>query len=78
LWAGRALITLTTTVLSLSLMLGSGVGVCAGYFGGLVDEVFMRLVDLFLCLPTLILALALIGTFGSGFPNLVVALTAAW
>lgn len=78
LWAGRVSITLTAIVLVLSLMLGGGIGVCAGYIGGLVDEVLMRLVDLFLSLPTIILALALVGTLGSGFTNLVVALTVAW
>lgn len=78
LWAGRASITLTIIVLSLSLILGGGVGVCAGYFGGLVDEVLMRLVDLFLCLPKLILALALVGALGSGFLDLVAALTVVW
>ncbi len=78
LWAGRTSITLTIIVLSLSLILGGGVGVCAGYFGGLVDEVLMRLVDLFLSLPKLILALALVGALGSGFLDLVAALTVVW
>jgi peptide/nickel transport system permease protein len=78
LWAGRASISLTVIVLSLSLMFGGGVGVCAGYFGRLVDEILMRLVDLFLSLPKLILALALVGALGSGFADLVVALTVVW
>ncbi|MCL1467455.1 ABC transporter permease [Argonema galeatum] len=78
LWAGLSTIALTAIVLSLSLMLGGGIGMCAGYFGGFVDEVFMRLVDLFLSLPKQILALALVGTLGSGFPNLVLALTVGW
>lgn len=78
LWAGRASITLTTIVLGLSLMLGGGVGVCAGYFGGLVDYVLMRLVDFFLSLPKLLFVLALVGILGSGFPDLVVALTVVW
>lgn len=78
LWAGRASITLTTIVLGLSLMLGGGVGVCAGYFGGLVDYVLMRLVDFFLSLPKLLFVLALVGILDSGFPDLVVALTVVW
>lgn len=78
LWAGRASITLTIIVLGLSLILGGGVGISAGYFGGLVDEVSMRLVDLFLSVPKLILALALGGALGSGFADLVVALLVVW
>lgn len=78
LWAGRASISLSVIVLSLSLMFGGGVGIFAGYFGGLIDEMLMRLVDLFLSLPKLILALALVGALGSGFLDLVVALTIVW
>lgn len=78
LWAGQVSITLTAIVLCLSASIGVGIGVCAGYFGGVVDEILMRFVDLFLALPKQILALALVGILGSGFPNLVLALTIGW
>lgn len=77
-WAGRVSLTITSAVLILSMVLGGGVGLIAGYTGGWVDQVVMRLVDLFLALPTLILALALIGILGARVENLILALTISW
>jgi peptide/nickel transport system permease protein len=78
LWAGRASLSIGVLVLFISLCVGASVGLVAGYLGGLIDEVCMRLVDLFMSLPTFILALALVGTLGAGMQNLVVALAVGW
>ena len=78
LWAGRLSTAIAAIVLLLSLVLGGAIGILAGYFGGWVDEVCMRLIDLFLSIPTFILALALIGTLGTGIQNLVLALAVSW
>lgn len=48
----------------LSMGLGTFIGMVSGYYGGWVDEVLMRVVDFFLVLPTLVLALLLMGLFG--------------
>ena len=69
-WAGRISITITIIVLLLSLVLGGSIGMLAGYLGGWTDQVCMRLVDLFLSVPTFILALALIGALGLGMQKL--------
>jgi nickel transport system permease protein len=74
LWAGRVSVSITGVVLLSSLLVGGAIGMVAGYWGGWVDEICMRLVDLFLSIPTFILALALIGTLGVGQQNLVLAL----
>jgi nickel transport system permease protein len=74
LWAGRVSVSITGVVLLSSLLIGGSIGMVAGYWGGWVDEICMRLVDLFLSIPTFILALALIGTLGVGQQNLVLAL----
>jgi len=55
-------------------LLGMLVGTVAGYFGGLVDEVLMRLTDIFLAFPKLILALALVAVLGPGMENAVLAI----
>ncbi|MEK6986975.1 MAG: ABC transporter permease [Candidatus Thermoplasmatota archaeon] len=47
-----------------SMGLGTFVGMVSGYYGGWADEVLMRIVDFFLVLPTLVLALLLMGLFG--------------
>ena len=78
LWAGRASITATAIVLLFSLILGTTVGLLAGFYGGFVDDFMMRITDVFLSLPTFILALAIIGALGPGFNNLILALTVVW
>lgn len=55
------------------------VGTAAGYFGGWVDILLMRLVDVFLAFPSLILALAFVAALGPGIENAVIAISlAAW
>jgi peptide/nickel transport system permease protein len=59
--------------------LGLLVGTVAGYFGGWVDAVLMRLTDIFLAFPRLILALALVAVLGPGIENAVLAIAlTAW
>lgn len=76
--AGRTSITAAAIVLGLSLMLGTVIGMSAGLAGGLIDEICMRLVDVFLSFPSIILAMALMGSLGPGFGNLILALAITW
>jgi peptide/nickel transport system permease protein len=57
--------------------LGTLVGVTSAYFAGRVDLAVMRVVDGFLAFPTILLALIVVATFGSGFWTLVAALATA-
>lgn len=57
-----------------SLVIGVFLGTISGYLGGLVDDAVMRLVDGFLTIPSMFLALALAGTLGPGLFNMAVAL----
>lgn len=54
------------------------VGAIAGFFGGWTDEVLMRLVDLVLTVPSLILAMAVAAALGPGMVNLVAAIALSW
>jgi peptide/nickel transport system permease protein len=63
-----ALVTVTAPVFGLL------VGTVAGYFGGWVDEALMRVTDIFLAFPKLILALALVAALGPGIENAVMAI----
>lgn len=56
-------------------IIGLFFGVTAGYFGGWFDEVLMRLTDVFLAFPLLILAMGISVALGRGLPNAVVAMT---
>lgn len=60
-------------------VLGLLIGTVAGYFGGWLDAVLMRLTDIFLAFPRLILALALVAVLGPGIENAVLAIAlTAW
>lgn len=61
-----------------AMLVGTLIGLVTGYFGGWVDHVLMRLVDLFLGFPALILAMALIAVLGPGAFNVAVALAAVF
>ncbi|MBP6121559.1 MULTISPECIES: dipeptide ABC transporter permease DppC [Providencia] len=62
-------------VVVLSLIMGVTLGVIAGYFGGVVDALIMRVVDIMLALPSLLLALVLVAIFGPSIVNASIALT---
>ncbi len=62
-------------VVVLSLILGVVFGLMAGYLGGVVDATIMRLVDIMLALPSLLLALVLVAIFGPSIVNASIALT---
>lgn len=65
-------------VVTVSLLLGTAIGLVAGYFGGWIDEVLMRLTDVFLAVPALLLALALATVLAPGPVGLTAALTVTW
>ncbi len=54
---------------------GITIGLLAGYFGGLFDLITMRIIDIFLAFPGILLAIALAGVMGPGIDNLVIALS---
>jgi len=58
----------------ISVMIGITVGVTAGYFGGIVDEVLMRITDMFLAFPRLILAMVLTAALGPNLTNTMIAI----
>jgi peptide/nickel transport system permease protein len=65
-------------VLSVAMTVGITIGTVAGYRRGWVGDVLMRLVDVGLSIPTLIIALAVIGTIGAGYWTMILALALAW
>lgn len=54
-------------------LIGSALGLVAGWFGGLIDDVVMRLIDVLLAVPTLMIALAIIAVLGVGTVHLAIA-----
>jgi peptide/nickel transport system permease protein len=59
-------------------LLGVPLGVIAGHAGGRLGEVIMRVTDVFLSVPALVLALAVVGALGPGIVNAMIALSLVW
>lgn len=58
----------------ISIIIGLVVGIIAGYFGGVVDEVLMRITDMFLAFPRLVLAMVLTAALGPNLTNTMIAI----
>ena len=72
---GRFSVSIALVTLLLSVVIGTVLGALSARIGGLFDEVLMRIVDLLLSFPEVILALVLIAVLGPGYGTLVLALT---
>jgi peptide/nickel transport system permease protein len=59
-------------------VLGVSIGIIAGYFGGIVDALLMRLVDVLMAFPSMILALAIVGMLGPSLRNVLIGMVAVW
>ena len=59
---------------AVALLIGGTLGAISGFYGGIIDSVIMRIMDVFLCLPDVLLALAIIATFGVSKVNLVISI----
>ncbi len=75
LYGGKVSLTIAFWVVILQIVLGSVMGIMAGYFGGLVDSCIMRACDIMLSLPNLILAIAIMAVLGASMFNLIFVLT---
>lgn len=75
-FGSRISISSALILVSLSLIIGSFLGLLAGYFGGIVDAVIMRICDMMIAFPDLILAIAIAGILGASLVNGVIAILA--
>jgi len=78
-FGSRITLTIVTLVSVIVVPIGLGIGLPAGYFGGWIDAVLMRITDIFLAFPRLVLALAFAAALGPGIENAVIAISlTAW
>src|SRR5574341_290866 len=68
----RVALLLGFTSILASTVLGTAIGVLAGWFEGKVDQVLSRLVDALMAIPALVLALALVAVLGPGFGKIII------
>lgn len=73
-WGARTSLRLSVIVVTLTVVIGVAVGSIAGFRGGKIDEILMRIVDIFLSIPELIFALAIAAVLGPSFRNIILAL----
>jgi len=73
-YGSRISLSVGITVLALTLVLGTILGTAAGYFGGVIDSIIMRVADVFMSFPPLVLALIAMAFIGPGLVNLIIIL----
>ncbi|WP_226575858.1 ABC transporter permease [Acuticoccus sediminis] len=74
-YGGRISLFTGVTPVVLATLLGGVLGLAAGFFGGLVNTVIMRTMDVFYAFPSVLLAVAISGALGAGLLNVLIALT---
>ncbi len=75
LYAARTSFMATLVVMAICLVVGTIVGSMAGYFGGLVDDILMRLVDTLMAFPSFLLPIAITGMLNSSMSSVIMALS---
>jgi peptide/nickel transport system permease protein len=74
LFGARISLAVSLGTVCLAILIGVTIGLTSGYLGGATDMWLMRVVDVFLSFPAILLALALVAALGTGLGNLIVAL----
>src|ERR671918_1632022 len=74
LYGGRISLLVGITTVAISVSLGLAIGSLSGYFGGWVDQLLMRLVDVLLAFPGILLAIAFTAVLGPGLDHVILAL----
>ena len=75
LWGGRMTLVAALTPVLIGFGLGTGLGVLAGYVGGITNTLVMRTMDIFYAFPAVLLAIAISGALGPGLPNTLISLS---
>ncbi|MBD6955575.1 MAG: ABC transporter permease [Thermoplasmatales archaeon] len=71
-------IGISLLIVSISALIGLFLGIVAGYFRGIIEEIIMRTTDLFLAFPPLILPMAIAATLGPSLMNATISLIVVW
>ena len=74
-WGTRTAFKIGLGVVAISVLIGTVVGAVAAYYGGVIEEVLMRIVDVFMAVPFLIAAMVLTALLGKGIVPITIALT---
>jgi peptide/nickel transport system permease protein len=72
-WGGRISLLIGFSAVMVAMLLGIVVGLVTGYFGRWVDTVFMRLIDILMAFPAILLAITIVASLGPGLRNAMLA-----
>jgi peptide/nickel transport system permease protein len=78
LFGGRSSLSIGFLVVSVASIIGIPLGAIAGYFGGSIDNILMRITDVFLAFTPLLLAIAIAAALGPSFVNAMIAIAFTW
>jgi peptide/nickel transport system permease protein len=73
-WGGRISLLVGVLAVLFAMVFGSIIGLIAGYRGGVIDSLVMRVIDVMMCFPTLILGILFMAALGPGMGSLIVAM----
>jgi peptide/nickel transport system permease protein len=73
-WGTRTAFKIGLFVVAIAALVGVALGVVSGYYGGIIDEILMRIVDIVFAIPLLVLTMAIVVAFGRGLDNVMIAL----
>ncbi len=75
---GQVSLSVGAFVTLMAILIGSPIGLVAGYFGGKIDTALMRVSDVFLAFPPLLLSISIVAALGPGLTNAMIALAISW
>ena len=75
---GRLSLSLSIISMSVAVAIGACIGAVAGYYGGRVDDVLMRLMDILLAIPPMLMSISIVAALGQSMINLLIALAIAY
>lgn len=74
-FGARISLFISLSVMAISVVVGTLIGAFVGYYGGLADSIVMRVVDVFLAVPSILMSVTVVAALGTGIPVLIAALT---
>jgi len=78
LFGARITITIAVVAITVAVLIGVPIGLLAGYYDGLLSDLLMRISDIFLAVPQIVLAIAIAQTLGPSIENVILALSATY
>jgi peptide/nickel transport system permease protein len=78
LFGARITITIAVVAITVAVLIGVPIGLLAGYYDGIVSDLLMRVSDIFLAVPQIVLAIAIAQTLGPSIENVILALSATY